>query len=121
MDELKKTLSSLAGSDCVLEKEEMRRHTTFRIGGPADLFVTPKTIPAAADVIRFCRKRGIPFYILGNGSNLLVSDRGIPGRGDSALPESQPDSDPGNQAGGSGGSHAFRHRGQSQGECPDWF
>ncbi len=79
MDELKKTLSSLAGSDCVLEKEEMRRHTTFRIGGPADLFVTPKTIPAAADVIRFCRKRGIPFYILGNGSNLLVSDEGYRG------------------------------------------
>ena len=59
--------------------EPMSQHTTFRIGGPADLFVTPVTIEGLQKVVSECEKSGIYCFILGNGSNLLVSDKGIRG------------------------------------------
>lgn len=62
----------------ILLKEPMRLHTTFRVGGPADLFVTAS--PDAAPAIRrYCGKKEIPFLVVGRGSNLLVSDRGLRG------------------------------------------
>lgn len=61
------------------ENEPMRRHTTFRIGGDADLFVTPKTAEGLAAVVAACNDEEIYFFILGNGSNVLVSDKGIRG------------------------------------------
>jgi UDP-N-acetylenolpyruvoylglucosamine reductase len=63
----------------VLTDEPMRNHTTFKIGGPADLFVTASDGEQLASVVRFCNGQGIPLFILGNGSNLLVSDKGIRG------------------------------------------
>jgi UDP-N-acetylmuramate dehydrogenase len=60
-------------------QEPMARHTTFRIGGPADIFVQPLDTEELAQTIRFARTRGIPFKAIGNGSNLLVSDAGIRG------------------------------------------
>ena len=57
----------------------MSRHTTFRIGGPADYFVTPHTKEEIRQVIRLCKEEEIPFAVLGNGSNLLVSDHGYRG------------------------------------------
>ena len=54
-------------------------HTTFRIGGPADLFVTPGSIQAVADSIRICKETQTPCAVIGNGSNLLVSDTGYRG------------------------------------------
>ena len=57
----------------------MKNHTTFRIGGPADYFVTPKDEKEIAAVIEICKKREIPYYIVGNGSNLLVGDKGYRG------------------------------------------
>lgn len=59
--------------------EPMARHTTFRVGGPADYFAEPKNEKELAEIRRLCREEGIPCYILGNGSNLLVSDRGYRG------------------------------------------
>ncbi len=61
-----------------LEQEPMSRHTTFRIGGPAGLFVSPK-IDEIPELVSFAKKENIPVTIIGNGSNLLVSDAGIPG------------------------------------------
>jgi UDP-N-acetylmuramate dehydrogenase len=61
-----------------LSQENMRKHTTFRIGGAAELFASPSVDQAVA-VIAYCRKKQIPLTILGNGSNVLVGDRGIPG------------------------------------------
>lgn len=72
-------LQEVAGTECVLGEEPMCRHTTFRIGGPADVFVAPDTVEKVAQVIRVCREAGVPFYIVGNGSNLLVSDDGYRG------------------------------------------
>jgi len=63
----------------VLRDEPMARHTTFRIGGPADIFVQPLDGDDLAAVIRFARSKGLPFKVVGNGSNLLVGDRGIRG------------------------------------------
>ena len=63
----------------ILLNEPMRRHTTFAIGGPADLFVQPKTRRELAETLRVFRERGVRFLLLGNGSNMLVADAGIRG------------------------------------------
>lgn len=62
----------------VKENEPMKQHTTFRAGGPADVLVTPdaKSLP---EVIALCKKHHLPYYVIGNGSNLLVGDKGIRG------------------------------------------
>jgi UDP-N-acetylmuramate dehydrogenase len=57
----------------------MARHTTFGIGGPADIFVTVSDIAALGEVVRVARDAGQPLFVLGSGSNILVSDRGIRG------------------------------------------
>ncbi len=63
----------------VREQESMKGHTTFRIGGPAQYFLSPKDSGELAETLSVCREYGIPWFILGNGSNLLVSDSGYPG------------------------------------------
>ncbi|RGY03172.1 UDP-N-acetylmuramate dehydrogenase [Blautia sp. OF03-15BH] len=72
-------LRRAAGSGEVVTEELMSRHTTFRIGGPADYFVTPHTKEEIRQVIRLCKEEEIPFAVLGNGSNLLVGDKGFRG------------------------------------------
>ena len=63
----------------VLEKEPMRAHTTFRVGGAAEAFVEICSTAELEGILQFVRKEGIPYYVIGNGSNLLVSDEGYPG------------------------------------------
>ena len=63
----------------VMVEEPMRRHTTFAIGGPADLFVVPKTPEQLAKVLQVICDCGLPLLLLGNGSNMLVSDAGYRG------------------------------------------
>lgn len=72
-------LVQIAGKDNVLVNESMKKHTTFRIGGPADFFVTPCSALQTGRLICECRQMGIPYYVMGNGSNLLVSDNGYRG------------------------------------------
>ena len=72
-------LNNVIAKDSILIDEPMSRHTTFRVGGPADFFVTPKAKEEVRDVIRICKEAGMPYYIIGNGSNLLVSDEGYRG------------------------------------------
>ncbi len=73
------------GLDCPIEElalypdEPMSRHTSFRIGGPADLLVSPKSERAVCGVVRAAKKAGLPLTVLGNGSNVLVPDEGIRG------------------------------------------
>ena len=65
---------------CVLRLDEpMGRHTTFRIGGRADLFAEPATEEDLSALLRFCAARGLPFHLIGRGSNLLVRDGGLRG------------------------------------------
>lgn len=79
MQKLIEALREAAGAQCILEQESMKKHTTFRIGGPADIFAVPDTIEKAAKIIGICREQKVPFYVIGNGSNLLVSDQGYRG------------------------------------------
>lgn len=62
----------------IRENEPMKLHTTFRVGGPADVLVTPD-IESLPEVIALCKKHHLPFCVVGNGSNLLVGDKGIRG------------------------------------------
>lgn len=59
--------------------EPMSAHTTFGVGGPADVFVTPQDADELAAVVAACRKLNVPYFILGKGSDLLVSDEGFRG------------------------------------------
>ena len=61
------------------EYEPMERHTSFRVGGPARLMVLPRTEGQARQTLSLASARGISPFFLGNGTNLLVSDRGYPG------------------------------------------
>lgn len=71
-------LCNILSENQILCNEPMSRHTTFRVGGPADYFLYPK-LEQAAEVIALCRKEQVPYWIIGNGSNLLVADKGIRG------------------------------------------
>ena len=57
----------------------MRKHTTFRIGGPADFYLCPHSAKEIQKTVAICREEELPYFILGNGSNLLVSDQGYRG------------------------------------------
>lgn len=72
-------LKQILAEDYIKLKEPMKNHTTFRIGGEADYFVTPQTKEEVQAVAACCKKFEVPYYIIGNGSNLLVSDRGYRG------------------------------------------
>ncbi len=72
-------LISVISEERVLLSESMKKHTTFRIGGPADYFLMPQSEKEAADAVAVCREERVPYSIVGNGSNLLVSDSGYRG------------------------------------------
>lgn len=72
-------LLSIVPREQVKFDELMRNHTTFRIGGPADVLVEPAGIEQLQKVLACCRRAGFPCFILGAGSNLLVRDGGIRG------------------------------------------
>ncbi len=72
-------MCGIVGSDQVRTDEPMKKHTTFHIGGTADYYITPHSPEEIRQVLAGCREHGIPYYILGRGSNLLVSDEGYRG------------------------------------------
>lgn len=78
-DRISRRFCEIVGENKVLEQEPMARHTTFRIGGPADYFVELGSIEQIRAAIQVCREENLPWFVLGRGSNLLVSDRGYRG------------------------------------------
>ena len=72
-------LKNVLDPDEICENEMMNKHTTSRTGGPARIFVKPKTIEHLVQVIKLCNKNNVFFFVIGNGSNLLVSDQGYNG------------------------------------------
>ena len=72
-------VTDLLGKEKVKVNEPMNRHTTFRIGGPADCFLLPSSQEELQEIIKICSDEKLPYFILGNGSNLLVSDKGYEG------------------------------------------
>ncbi len=76
---LKRELASQAGSTGLLMNEPMSVHTSFKVGGPADLFVMPKTLSSLTAILDLALMHDIPYMLIGKGSNLIVSDKGIRG------------------------------------------
>lgn len=72
-------LTGICGRENVMKQEPMANHTLTKIGGKADLFVTPDTYEQAAEIVKLKNRDGIPFMLLGNGSNLIVRDGGLRG------------------------------------------
>ena len=71
--------SNLLGNEKVRINEPMNRHTTFRIGGPADYFLLPSSSEEVKGILEICKEESLQYFILGNGRNLLVSDEGYRG------------------------------------------
>lgn len=78
-EEIISRLYEIAGKEAVLLSEPMKRHTTFRVGGPADYMVLPHTEEEIRKVCALCKEVDLPWFVMGNGSNLLVSDEGYRG------------------------------------------
>ena len=79
MIDIFKELQKKLGREQVLENEPMFKHTSFKIGGPADYFVKADNLKGIKIVLDLCENNHIPLTIVGNGTNLLVSDKGIRG------------------------------------------
>ena len=72
-------IQNLIPKENIYINEPMSKHTSFKIGGPAECFIKIKTIEQLKDILKYAQKEKIPLTIIGNGSNLLVSDDGIKG------------------------------------------
>src|SRR5271156_4383809 len=75
-DELGVRVSS---ATLIRRDEPMAKHTTLRVGGPADVYLEPATEADLAASLKFCRERQVKFFVIGRGSNLLVRDGGFRG------------------------------------------
>ena len=78
MDRLKELLT-IIDKDRLYINELMKKHTTFRVGGPADFYAVPTSIEELRNLVDYCKRTDFPYYVIGNGSNLLVGDRGFRG------------------------------------------
>ena len=78
-DEIVTRLINITGKDNVRINEPMKNHTTFKIGGPAQYYVTPESVTQIQEVVSLCRNMNIPLHVIGNGSNILVGDDGVDG------------------------------------------
>jgi UDP-N-acetylmuramate dehydrogenase len=65
-------------SDILLD-EPMKNHTSLKVGGPADIMVLPRNEKSLTDIVKHCGRWNIPFYVMGNGTNFLVRDKGLRG------------------------------------------
>lgn len=72
-------LEAIVGAENVLRDEPLAAHTTFRVGGPVELFVIPQSLDQVVEVVAACRAAEVPTHIVGHGSNLLVCDGGLSG------------------------------------------
>ncbi len=76
---MRDALQSVMGAGRIKLYEPLSKHTTMRIGGPAQFWVEPESEEGFADLVRYCFDENIPLMVIGRGSNLLVRDGGIPG------------------------------------------
>ena len=65
--------------DKVRQNEKLAHHTTLRLGGPAEIWLTVERADQLAEAVSLARQHSVPFFILGGGANLLISDAGLPG------------------------------------------
>ena len=74
-----KTLEKILPKDKIKQNEPMKNHTSFKIGGPADFFINVEKIEQLKEILNFSKTEQIPLTIIGNGTNLLIGDKGIKG------------------------------------------
>ena len=74
-----KRLLGIVDANQVLLNEPMKNHTSFKVGGPVDIMILPKNVDEIKGILRLIKTEKLPLYIMGNGSNLLVRDKGIRG------------------------------------------
>lgn len=74
-----KELKAVMAVENIKENEPMKNHTSFKVGGPADLFLMPQSRAELQTVLEICKQSEKPLYIMGNGSNLIVRDKGYSG------------------------------------------
>lgn len=77
--EILKSLKKIISEEKINENEPMKEHTSFKIGGPAEFFVKINSIEELKNILEFCKINNIPVNIIGNGSNVLVTEKGIKG------------------------------------------
>ncbi|MCH5138100.1 UDP-N-acetylmuramate dehydrogenase [Clostridiaceae bacterium UIB06] len=77
--ELSTKLTKILDSKDIEIDEPMKNHTSFKVGGPVDILVNPENYQQVVDIINLCKEDNVPYYIIGNGTNLLVKDGGIRG------------------------------------------
>ena len=77
--EIVKSLENIISKDLIKTNEPMKNHTSFKIGGPAEIYIKITSIEELQNVLEFAKKENVKITILGNGSNVLVSDKGING------------------------------------------
>lgn len=76
---MREIFEKILGKENVLQNEPMKKHTTFKIGGTADWFLVPQNKTQLKELMSILKEKKMPFFVLGNGSNLLVGDKGIRG------------------------------------------
>lgn len=79
IDKVYEDLEKIVDSSKVLKNEPMKKYTSFKIGGNADILVNAETIEDISNILKYASKNNVPLYIIGNGSNILVKDKGIRG------------------------------------------
>ena len=72
-------LQNILCGEAIFLNEDMKNHTSFKIGGPAEVFLEIGTVEELIKVTNYCKKEGADFFVIGNGSNLLVADEGVNG------------------------------------------
>lgn len=72
-------IKEIVGSENVKLDEPMKNHTSFKVGGPADILVTPVSVLQLSQLMKFCKSENVPVFVMGNGTNLIVKDKGIRG------------------------------------------
>ena len=72
-------LQNILCGEAIFLNEDMKKHTSFKIGGPAEVFLEIGSIEELIKVTNYCKKEGADFFVIGNGSNLLVADEGVKG------------------------------------------
>lgn len=78
-DIILRLLTEVVGTSEVAVDDMMSKYTTFKVGGPADVIITPDNVNQLKTIIRLIKQFDIPYVVIGNGSNILVGDKGIRG------------------------------------------
>ena len=72
-------LQNILCGEAIFLNEDMKAHTSFKIGGPVEVFLEISDISDLLKVTNLCKEEGVEFFVIGKGSNLLVSDEGVEG------------------------------------------